>query len=202
MRVGRDITAEERRRDVLRAAVHCLAASGYEAVRLRDIAKQAGVSTGLLQHHFDTREELLEQAFQQASTDLLDKWNALAGREDPPWGRIVALVEQVSKHEDVRRHCVTWIEFAAASARHDSLRRSFADIYAAWQQLLRAAVVDGVDAGDFAPVLPVDEIVSIVLAHIDGCELALAADIGVMTGDRVGEQTLDLVRALLSHSIS
>jgi AcrR family transcriptional regulator len=197
VRVGREITAEERRRDVLRAAVRCVAASGYETVRLRDIAKEAEVSTGLLQHHFETREELLEQAFNQATIDLLDSWSALSGSQDPPWQRIVALIEQLTRAEDVRSHCIIWTEFAAASARYDFLRSGFAKVYGTWQDLLRRALVDGVAAGDFSPVLPVDDVVSIVLAHLDGCEVAIASGIGVMTAERMHVLTLALCRKLL-----
>lgn len=198
-RVGRDITAEERRREVLRAAVRCMTSSGYETVRLRDIAKEAGVSTGLLQHHFQTRDELLEQAFHQASTDLLESWAALSSAEYTPWERIVALVEQLSEQEDVRAHCITWTEFATAAARHEALRSGFADIYSRWQGLLRTAMRAGVRARLFQPNLTVDDIVSIVLAHLDGCELAIASDIGVMTPARMRDLTLALAATLLNY---
>jgi AcrR family transcriptional regulator len=199
VRVGREITAEERRRDVLRAAVRCVASSGYETVRLRDIAKEAGVSTGLLQHHFETREELLEQAFTQATVDLLDSWSALSRSQDPPWQRIVALVGQLTQAEDVRSHCIIWTEFAAAAARYDFLRSGFATVYGTWRDLLRRAVDDGVASSDFSPVLPVEDVVSIVLAHLDGCELAIASDVGVMTAERMHGLTLALSRKLLGY---
>lgn len=197
LRVGRDLTAEERRREVLEAAIRCLARAGYDAVRLRDIAKEAGVSIGLLQHHFESREELLEHAFRQASSDLLETWQLVIGAHQEPWDRIVALFEQHSAREDPKTHCTTWTEFAAASARHPHLRAGFAQVYRTWQRLLESAVREGIDAGDFQPLLPVEDVVSALLAHVDGCELAIASDIGVMNAEQMCSLTVRLARTLL-----
>lgn len=197
VRVGRDLTVEERRREVLDAAIRCLARTGYEAVRLRDIAKEAGVSIGLLQHHFESREELLEHAFRQASSDLLETWQGVTGAHREPWDRIVALIDQLRAQEDPKAHCTTWTEFAAAAARYPHLRAGFAQVYGTWQRLLDSAVREGVDAGQFRPLLPVEDVVRSVLAHVDGCELAIASDIGVMTAEEMCALTVRLARTLL-----
>jgi AcrR family transcriptional regulator len=197
VRVGRDLTAQERRRSVLEAAIRCLARTGYEAVRLRDIAKEAGVSIGLLQHHFESREDLLEQAFRQASSDLLETWQGVTGTHPEPWRRIVALVEQLCAQEDPKAHCTTWTEFAAASARYPHLRAGFAQVYATWHRLLDEAVREGIAAGSFRPLLPAEDVVRAVLAHVDGCELAIASDIGVMTPQQMCSLTVRLARTLL-----
>lgn len=196
-RAGRDLSVEARRLQILRAAAKCLADRGYEAVRLKDIAHEAGVTTGALQYYWESRESLLEQAFEQVSVDLLERWATVTTDVAHPWGQIEALVEQLATAPDVRRHCSLWTEFAAAAGRHDFLRPGFASIYDAWRRLLTDAVTAGVEQGLFAPVLPVPDVVIALLTQMDGSELALAADIDVMDADRLHALTLAMAADLL-----
>jgi TetR/AcrR family transcriptional regulator, regulator of cefoperazone and chloramphenicol sensitivity len=52
-----DLTARARIRD---AAIERFAADGYQGTSVRDIARAAGVSPGLVQHHFGSKEGLRE----------------------------------------------------------------------------------------------------------------------------------------------
>ena len=199
-RVGKDLSAEERRLQILRAAARCLAQQGYEAVRLKDIAAEAGVTTGALQYYWESREFLLEQAFEQVSIDLLDRWQAATADVDDPWQQIVVLVEQLATAPDVRRHCSLWTEFAVVAGRNQFMRPGFRSIYDNWRQLLTDAVLAGVSSGDFRPALPVDDVVTVLLTHMDGCELQIAAGIDAMDGETLRRLTLELADALLRTS--
>jgi TetR/AcrR family transcriptional regulator, fatty acid metabolism regulator protein len=66
--------AEDRQRQILSAAVRVFARQGYEATRVGDIAKEAGVAYGLVYHYFDSKEAVLEAVFREA------------------WGRLLAAV--------------------------------------------------------------------------------------------------------------
>jgi AcrR family transcriptional regulator len=201
-RVGRDLTAEERRTGVLRAAIDCMATSGYDSLRLRDVAKAAGVSVGLLQHYFETRDELVAQAFRQASEDLLNDWAAAQAVESGPWERLDALVSQLAGREDLRTHSLVWVQFAIAASRQPSMRDGFRDIYDKWYGLVQVALEDGVAAGIFHPMVPVQDVVEMILNHVDGCELNIASGVESMNGERMREMTLRLAAALLDYSPS
>lgn len=199
-RVGRDLTVEERRTALLRVAVECMASSGYDNLRLRDVARAAGVSIGLLQHYFQTRDELVDEAFRQASEDQLAEWAAAVATESRPWERIEALVVQLGRREDLRAHCLVWVQFASAAGRHAAMRPGFHAIYDKWYQLVRSAVVDGVDAGIFHPVLPTEDVVELLLNQIDGSELTIASGEDSVDGERMVSLTLRLAATLLGHS--
>jgi AcrR family transcriptional regulator len=198
-RVGRDLTVQERRTAILRIAVECMASSGYDILRLRDVAKAAGVSIGLLQHYFETRDELVAQAFRQASEDLLGEWAAATAADSGPWQRLDALISQLGSREDIRAHCLVWVQFATAAARHPSMREGFAAIYDRWYGLVLAAVEDGVAAGIFRPVLPVRDVVEMILNHVDGCELTIASGTDSLDGGRMRALTLSLAATLLRY---
>jgi TetR/AcrR family fatty acid metabolism transcriptional regulator len=65
---------EDRRQQILAAAVRVFAARGYETTRVGDIAKEAGVAYGLVYHYFDSKAAVLEAVFREA------------------WGRLLAAV--------------------------------------------------------------------------------------------------------------
>ena len=64
-------SADERRRQILDAAVRAFARRGYEACRVGDVASEAGVAYGLVYHYFHSKEELLETIFRETWTQML-----------------------------------------------------------------------------------------------------------------------------------
>lgn len=198
-RVGRDITVDERKTAVLRAALACIATTGYDNVRLRDVATQAGVSIGLLQHYFDTRDELVAQAFRLASEDVLRRWEEVLAEAVSPWDRIVALVEQLTERDNLRQRCLVWVDFATAAARHDETRAAFRSIYDQWDAVVTATVRDGRDAGVFHPIVPDQDLVEILLDQIDGSMMSIASGMERLTGQRMREVTLSMASALLGR---
>lgn len=50
---------EERRRNIAEAVYRLIGAEGMDAVSLRDVAKEAGVSMGSVQHYFKTKDDML-----------------------------------------------------------------------------------------------------------------------------------------------
>jgi TetR/AcrR family fatty acid metabolism transcriptional regulator len=63
--------AEDKRMLILQAAVRVFAAEGYEAARVGDIAKEAGVAYGLVYHYFGSKDAVLEAVFREQWGRLL-----------------------------------------------------------------------------------------------------------------------------------
>lgn len=62
---------EKRRADILRATLTVLHEQGFCDLRIAEVAKQAGVSAGLVCHHFETKQGLLRAVMNHA-VDLYD----------------------------------------------------------------------------------------------------------------------------------
>lgn len=65
-----DITARAR---IMAAAIEQFAANGYDGTTMKSIAEEAGVSVGLIQHHFDTKAGLHRACDQRAVEVLLER---------------------------------------------------------------------------------------------------------------------------------
>jgi TetR/AcrR family fatty acid metabolism transcriptional regulator len=74
---------EDRRRQILDAAVRVFARSGYHGSRVGDIATEAGVAHGLLYHYFASKDEVLETVFRENFGELLERFRAVEGADEP-----------------------------------------------------------------------------------------------------------------------
>ena len=66
---ARSERAERTRQRILDAAGHCFAGSGYAKTTVEEIAVQAGVSKGLVYHHFRGKEQILEAVLERTLAD-------------------------------------------------------------------------------------------------------------------------------------
>ena len=64
----RQSKSEHSRRQVLDAALHLFSHQGYRATTMREIADEAGVSTGNCYHHFDDKEAIFRTLLNEFST--------------------------------------------------------------------------------------------------------------------------------------
>jgi AcrR family transcriptional regulator len=158
---------------------------GYDGVRLRDIAGDAGVSIGLLQHYFPTREDLLSEAFEHHCDELTARWTSMSNHDADPWELFVELVERIALNPKIEERATIWIELAAAAARHETLRPPLERTYRAWRGLITEIVEEGIARGTFSPPLPVPAVADVLLAAIDGALVALAGRAGAMTGEKL-----------------
>jgi AcrR family transcriptional regulator len=99
-------------RVILEAAEHCLGASGYGGMSMRDIAREAGVSKSLLHYHFQSKEHLLIELQIRVYNRLLERVHraieAHAQKGRPGFATLDALFEVVSKIDDVPVQAELW----------------------------------------------------------------------------------------------
>ena len=91
--VERTSAVEDKRRQLLEAAVRVFARKGFHASRVGDIAEEAGVAHGLLYHYFESKDQVLEAVFHE-------NWSVLIAR--------IANVEETDEPAaDQLRHIAT-----------------------------------------------------------------------------------------------
>ena len=66
-------TVEERRTEILETTCEVVIERGFAATRIADVAKRLGVSSSLIHYHFESKEQLLAEAFSHyARKDLAE----------------------------------------------------------------------------------------------------------------------------------
>jgi AcrR family transcriptional regulator len=79
----RAVAGEEKRRQLLDAAVRVFARKGFHASRVGDIAEEAGVAHGLLYHYFKSKDQVLEAVFHENWSVLLARIASVEQSDEP-----------------------------------------------------------------------------------------------------------------------
>jgi AcrR family transcriptional regulator len=69
----------DRRGELIRIAASLFAAKGFKATTIRDIADAAGIQSGSLYYHFDSKESMVEELIQHYWTSLLAGYRDVVG---------------------------------------------------------------------------------------------------------------------------
>lgn len=87
-------SAEDRKRQLGEAALRCIQRHGHSGVSVRQIAAEAGVTQGLITHHFGEINELIAYAFELMASELQNGIAAaIEDAADTPAERMKACIE-------------------------------------------------------------------------------------------------------------
>lgn len=169
----RQVNSDDRRRDIARAVYRVVARGGLEAASMREIAREAGCTTGALTHHFADRRALLDHAVGLAVDESMHRLMTTARSE----GLRAALAEFLPLDELRRQENAVWLVGVSAATRDEQLAASLSRRYAAANALLveelQARLLAAGRAADEEEVgLLVDE----VLSAVDGIAVWATAD--------------------------
>lgn len=158
--VPKQVDHEERRRHIAEALWRIVAKHGMEAVSLRDVAAEAGVSMGSVQHYFKTKDHMLEFALEFSSVKTGDRVRARLARElagdPPPWAVLRAcMVETLPIDEHTRTGRLVGIAYFIRALNEPSLRRIYLQgqpkLFNFFADMIRAAQEQGVTAPGIDP---------------------------------------------------
>jgi AcrR family transcriptional regulator len=76
VRTKETVVEEFRKQSICDAAMHVVARKGIQNVTVQDIADEAGVAKGTIYIYFKSRDEILSEAMDRSTENLLDKFAA------------------------------------------------------------------------------------------------------------------------------
>lgn len=82
---------------MIAAAATVLGREGYENTSMKEIALEAGVSSGLLHYYFGTKEELLAAVVRQLHEGMVAEWKAAMVGVGDPFERIASGLRQAAE---------------------------------------------------------------------------------------------------------
>jgi len=87
------INTESRRASIVAAMLPVMAQHGYEKATVQAIAREAGLTPGLLHYHFKSKQEILMSLVQAIVEYARNRFAALADASDSPRERLQAYVQ-------------------------------------------------------------------------------------------------------------
>ncbi|MFT3988838.1 TetR/AcrR family transcriptional regulator [Aestuariivirga sp.] len=113
---SRKASREHRRQQMIEATIETLARKGFSQTTMTDVAAIAGVSHGLVNFHFQTKEKLLTDTLLYLSDEYTANWReALEKAPESPAERINALIladfnDRICTPDRLSAWCAYWGE--------------------------------------------------------------------------------------------
>ena len=114
--LARKISRDQRRQQLINATMRVLARKGFSQTTLANVAAEAGVSHGLVNFHFESKEKLLTATLLFMSDEYRQNWSsALHDAGDAPAEKLAALLkadfnDQICTPERLACWCSFWGE--------------------------------------------------------------------------------------------
>jgi TetR/AcrR family fatty acid metabolism transcriptional regulator len=161
---ARSTGVEEKRRQILDAAVRVFARKGFHATRVGDIAREAGVAHGLLYHYFESKDQLLDTVFHDNWAVLVQRIRAVEEADEPAADQlrhVAAILLRTWRHEpDVVRVVVREI------ARSPEVQQRIGELVEPVGSI-RRIVERGQERGEFLPDVDVALAATIFYGAVD-----------------------------------
>ena len=176
---------EERRQQILEATWHVIAVSGFRNLRLSDVAKRAGVSSGMIHYYFDTKHDLLKAAFERYYDYSTKRRQSLMESGKGPLETLRLLVESYLPVEDeTLEGWHVWSELWVEGLQEPDLRQLNEDFYGQWRRLVADIIRDGQDAGIIRDG-SATELANMLIGMIDGLAIQVLLGSRSMTAERM-----------------
>jgi TetR/AcrR family transcriptional regulator, cholesterol catabolism regulator len=146
----------ERRTELLTLAAEMFAERGFRATTVRDIADAAGILSGSLYHHFDSKESMVDEILRGFLDELFDRYREIVAAGGDPRDMLDAVV--VASFESIDRHHAE-VAIYQNEARYLSQFERFRyidDLNVEFRKLWVGILEDGVRSGAFRRDLDVE----------------------------------------------
>jgi AcrR family transcriptional regulator len=187
--VGALGAADNRREQMLRAALEVIADRGYADTRIADVAERIGISPALVIYYFKTKDQLLTESIRY----LDNVWYADGQRRMAELPTAVARIEEIvamsclpEADTEPRSSWTLWLDFWTLAARNPEvagLRRKDDE---RWRDMIGSLVRDGQRAGEFRAV-DADNFAILLCSLLDGLAIQIALRDPVVSSERAFE---------------
>jgi len=172
-------TADQRREQMLRAALEVISERGYPETRIADVAERIGISPALVIYYFKTKDQLLTEAIRYAE----DSWYASGQRRMARLPAAAARIEEIvamscldEADPDYADYSWTiWLDFWAQAARNAEVAAVRQKADERWRETIRSLVAEGQQSGEFSDVDP-DIFAIHFSALLDGLAIQMALE--------------------------
>jgi AcrR family transcriptional regulator len=184
--------APTRREELLEIAAGLFAERGYKFTTVRDIADAAGILSGSLYHHFDSKESMVDELLDTFQTRLFTEYDEILAGDRTPLGKLEAVVrasfEAIDRHHSEVAIFQNDAAYLAGFERFGYLVERNTRFRSLWTGLLR----DAVEAGELREDLDV-ELVYRFLRDTVWVAVTWYRPGGALSADEVADQYLTIL---------
>ena len=166
-----------RREQIVQATIRCLARRGYARLTMKELAREANVSQGILHYYFADKRAILAAAFRAVAAALNRRVAVAQARSvRDPRSRLRAVVAAcLEAAVEQRAYWRVFVQFWSEMPHDRDLRRANAELYETTRSQLAGLVTQGIRSGVFREV-NARHAAGVILGLVDGLSLQLTFD--------------------------
>lgn len=190
-----------RRRMLVQAAMECLAREGIQGFTIDRICKQAGVSRGLINHYFDSKDDLLVEVYRGSLYKMVSTRVAQISEPGPaeditPDARLAAIIDATFTPDFFSRADLrVWLALWGEIASNATLRDVHRELYGTYRRAIAREI--GLIAEARGIELNADKLALSFLALVDGLWLEWCLDDTAIAPEETRAAALAMLEAHL-----
>jgi len=165
-------TQKDRRGALVRAAYSQIAERGFEGLRTREVAREAGVNIATLHYYFPTKEKLIEGVVEHA----MERFRTTLAPHGSPADQLRNHLRSVRRLvQDEPQLGIVMGELTLRSARDPGIARIMQETNEAWHHIVRGLLRRAVKEGNLRSEMDSDEVAAMVVATLRNLTLPMAS---------------------------
>jgi DNA-binding transcriptional regulator YbjK len=130
------------------AAMRLVAREGFEAMTMRAVAAEAGLSYGSLFHYFESRDDLLMFAIRHSTTQQGRRVNEFAVKYRGLRALEQLMCDDALVDSDSRDDWLVWLAFLYKAALQESFAEMHAELIEGWTARIRRMLEEAAEDGE------------------------------------------------------
>jgi AcrR family transcriptional regulator len=179
------------------AAYKVVAQKGYNDFTIKDIAEEAGLSTGLVHYYFKNKEDLLFKLLKEMNANLRDNLKKALLELTEPKDKLLAFCDEAfDLVEKEKAYFYVLIDFWAQMNHDNRIRQANIKLFQSYRDEISSIIEEGIAKGVFA-AMDVKFTSVIIISLIQGTIIQYVIDNGAFDyrelKEKIKEQILSKV---------
>jgi len=159
---------QERRQQIMQAAMSCFARKGYYKTTMDDIVVESGLSKGTLYWYFRSKDELFFSLVNSFFLEMQQDIDAIFEQDTSATDKLRSIAYEFARsYEEVAEFLNVFFEFWVQGTLNEQLNQLFHSMLVEYRGKLAGIIEEGVKAGEFKKV-DADQLAVTVMAAYDG----------------------------------
>jgi len=192
------VNRQEKKEEILRAAFNVFARKGFNATKMIDIAREAGMGKGTIYEYFTSKKDIFSALFVFLFQDFDREFQKKLASAPDPIEKIklivqIYFVDFINQYGDFIKIVMDfWMaEVYRDEAVQTAEGLNLADMYAGYTQLIADIINEGTEQGIFRKV-DASHYAAMLLAIFDGLYLQIFLKLNAFRAEEIAAAVLDL----------
>jgi TetR/AcrR family fatty acid metabolism transcriptional regulator len=187
-----------RRGQLTRAAYKVVGQKGYYDFTIRDIAREAGLSTGLVHYYFKNKEDLLLNLLKEINTNMTVILNKAISKSDDPREKLnIFMTQAFDLVKNEKDYFYIVIDFWTQVNKNERMKRANIKLFKSYRDEIIKILKEGIDKGAFMK-MDLDYTAAVIISIIQGMIIQYVIDNNAFNYEDYGKKIMKHINDLVT----